>query len=372
MEEYENVLDVVKRGGNWALYTMLTGIHVLNRAERIKEVFRTACNENDDKSALQYFSWFLKAVDDENLLYLVSEDGDSKGLPYSDEVKKAKLNAQATKTRMTMELYNELPTYGVGQAREFIAEDETKLVNVDIPVLLKTKRAMLTEVAEWWGTTKNEKEADKILDFLCQVPTPFEEEEKMRLDVIRKATHLNFPVPRLTRQFLSLAPPAEGFYDERSKRNIARILAIARTRNKDEKLFQELMVMQYLQGCSEGAFQFLENIAKQLAIFDAEIRELKEMMQPTGEIGFPGVYGEIQMSYSDINSLTVFIKQIRLTNIPLESEKKLYKQKFEVAQKIVLQWRKEHSKRNVKLVLIVKEESTDESSKPIFSMNRTF
>jgi len=379
MEKYESLSSTLMESGSWGLRTMLIGIDLPIRIRKMKEIFQTACNKNADKSALQYFKWLLKAVDDLFLLKFVKKNDDSGefpyGLPYGDkEVDKAKLNARISKTNMIMSIYEKLPTSGVNQVPEYFTENESNPVDINVPVLLKTKFAMLAEISREWRETKDEKGSDRIFEFLCQIPMRFEEEEKIRLSVIRKATNSSFPTSRLTRQYLKLISPPESLDTEYSTINIAPILAIAISRNKENKneLYKELKITQHLEKCSEAAFEFIENIAKQIAIIDKPAKELRETMSPSSGVGFPPVFGEIEISYLNVNHFVILIKKSNFSNGSnlLEKNKEFFKEQFDLAKKIIAKWKKKYPRRHGKLVYIVRE--NDKSLIPLLSMEDNF
>lgn len=358
-DEYIRVTEAIADSKDWALHTLLKDLKPIDQIKKIKEVFLAACKKRDDKFALQYFKWLLNAVDDAKLIPFLEKERNDEVLPYTEEVKKAKTDARINRAKIARELYNKLPSSSKGTAQQFIAQDETIPVDVDIPTLLKTKRAILTEIAEWWGETEDEKEADEIFDFLNDIPTQFDEEVKIKLDVIRKATRSEFPVPRLTRQLLLLQPeefPREG--------DIAPILAIARARNRRLNIAAlEMSIVQHMEECTKASFQLLENIAKKISIFDAETRELIEMIESSHDI-----YGKTQVSYSDVNTIKVLIEQKCRFNWcrDRDDDKEFYEQ-FEKARDKVVEWKKKYSNRKVELVLNTRGEYDRESDKPRFS-----
>jgi len=335
MEKYEDLFDIVGKSGDWALYSIFKNIKPSNRIKEIKIIFKNVSEVNADELTLKLFLYLMKAIEDKYLLDLVDKSNDTKEISSSDKVDEAKLKAQTEKAKIIMELYNKLPSSELGKAREFITHDESRIVNIDVPTLLKTKRAMLTSLAKWWRKTKNEEEADAIFDFLYKIPTRFKEEKNIKLEVLQEASSLCFSSSRLTREFLSLKRIDSDF----SRDETPLILAIARTRNKNYKeLFQEFEIMQNLQECSKGVFQFLKRTSKQISIIDSEVRKLKEIIHPT-EGNLPKIFGTIEIFYSDLNTLIVLIKQNLSRHITIEKHKKEFQKDFKLAKCLIKEWK---------------------------------
>lgn len=368
MERYESVVESVGKGKDWALYSAIAGISPQNGVEKIREVFLTACGKRDDEAAVRYYNWLLTAVNDVHLLILVEEEGDHKALPYGNkEVNAARSVARAERARLTIALYNELPTSGKGAAREFLTENETRLVDIEIPTLLKTREAMLNEVAGWWRDIDDEEkeEADILFSFLSSIRLRFEEEKEILLNSIRKATGLGFPVPRLT-QHLLLSLKSRDDLLAREEDDITRILAIARARNtakSSDRLQQELSVLQHLEGCTAGVSQFLEGAAQEISSFDTEVRELVAKMKDSSV--YPYIRGKIQVSYSDINTVSIWLEY---KGNKSQSEEWWHGQ-FELARKYVLAWKQEHPRRRLNLALVVRSER---EAQPVFSRTQEF
>lgn len=376
MLDYLSLMKAVTDSFMWGEWTILHDMELNDRIDKIKEIFFVACRNKHDKTALKLYQWFLCAISDVKLLPFVKKEKDREFLPETSEIYKVQKEVWAEQTAKTMELYDLLPFYKKQWPSRDTKKDKIEMIGIDSPVLLETKKVMLEVIAKRWRDTEDEQEADKIFNFLWQVPTEFDQDSDIKLKAIRKATDERFPVKRLTRHIVALLNVEEQklFKDDRER--IIKILAKARSRNREpERAASELKIIQHTEDFSSGAYHFLEKKAQEISEFDAEARELKQMMQ-SGKYD-KSVYGEINLSYlktqkSDLLLLIVLIER-KLQHIESDIPEVDLHQQFERARDYVLQWRSKYSSRKVKLVLSLKDERPRLHSSPQkFSRDQSF
>ncbi|MBI2625761.1 hypothetical protein HYW68_01785 [Candidatus Parcubacteria bacterium] len=218
-EAYRTVAEVAADSGCWATFVLISHQPIPEQVARLEQVFLAAARKNDDKEAKKYVGFICRALDDGQFVPLLKEERGRRAL--SDDwraVEQAGARAQQARAQKMMELYPQLPSHGTGDARELLAEDESRPIKINVPVLLETRRAMLTEVAAWWRLTKDEEEAARLFQFLQSRELRFEPEKKMFREVIYKATDASFPPQRLVEALLALAP--NGDLNARAERRL--------------------------------------------------------------------------------------------------------------------------------------------------------
>lgn len=364
-EWYKAVLDVIGKSENWAAYRTVVILSPAERTEEIEQMFLAAARHHADKTAFQYCEWLLRAIDDVELLPLLTEERGEQVLPYGRVAEEAKRRARATRASRAMKLYVKLPS----------AKGEKDKV----PTLIETKRALLNEITTWWQETKDEDEADRIFEFLRGLPVWREEETKLgRFDLIRKATSTAFPVARLERHLLRLVVGCRTSHLEEKGDEIAQILAIGRARNTNVgKTAWDIRVTQPLKECSEAAWPLLESYAAVVAAFDAEVRELLDIMykkDPFGggrslwlNLGGQGYSGALQITYPALGELLVDITlKLAWNSHPDEA---WVDDRFDEVKEQIRKWREKHPKISMRLRFAVFREY---DKKPAFMRERDF
>lgn len=333
-EKYRTVAEVAADSGCWDTFVSVAHKPVEEQVAWLEEVFFAAARRHDDKAAARYVAFICHALDDAQLKPLFTDDqhGRISGGPVVSE---AQQRAQQARVEKMMELYLKLPTHKEGKAREIIAEDESRLVDVDGPTLIETRRAMLTEVAARWKLTKDEEEAARLFRFLQSRELHFEPEKKMFREVLYKATDASFPSTRLVQALLALGP-----YDDLGsgdRRELGRILAIAWARNSDlHNVARQLRTVQPLVVCSDAACALVEEFARASAALDEKAHRLKEAMRVGRlEVG-RRIYGEITISYPRPGVVECAIAQ-RLDWSERFDENQGH-ETFELAKQFVRQW----------------------------------
>lgn len=390
MKEYVDLLKILWQENNWGLLTLFISSTPEERVEKMKKIFLTACKERDDKAAEKNLFLLLIAIDDTHLLPLTKEEKGVKRIEdscYNKKVKKAEENSQKEKAELLMSLYEQLAPSQKTVVRQTVTQDDTILVDISSPALLKTKEMMLNIIAERWRNTEDMDEADKLFDFLMNIPTQFDEEKKMRMDVIRKATDSQFPVTKLTHHILQLllkGVPEKSWSESKYGVNkIISILAIARARNQNlEATRKEMAISHTLYGCNEAAYDFTNDVAKKIAKFDAEIKELQEMMQPTHKPGDPyveSIQGEINISYTDANTAVVTITNASsngvYVSLKFKTPEEEYHAQFEEIRDLVIKWREKHPDRKLEVTLnIIKRKpfQDDSDAETVFTRSQKF
>jgi len=358
-EKYVGFMDALLEQKEWAIYQlMLTNTEPLGRQNALQNLFLKACDGDDDECAQRLFSWILRAVEDDALESVVEQKSGRKFLPSTDEVSMRKLVAKKTRAGLAMALYK--------RVQEIIAGNAAAKRKFDSPGprLLQTRKCILTEVSQWWRETSDEEEADILLKFLLNIDSPFPEEKEVKTDVVKQATDFRFPVRRLTHQFLLVAPFCENrLYTTND--NIVRILANARNRNNPIKaIVQELQVIQHLEGCSEGAFNYVDKVASKIAALDNEAKELADTLN-ANRFDFPTI-PSFSFSYPEGTAyLLVTLTQKTQFDVNMKTISAEENRRFEHVCSIVRVWAKKRI-HSVKVQMFFKKEFPSDSKPQLF------
>ncbi|TAL49436.1 hypothetical protein EPN83_00820 [Patescibacteria group bacterium] len=179
MPARNNVLEKV--GGNWSLWFSLEPRGQSERITFLNEMVvvfaRTVADrpsmpkehEWADGELLKYLEYLFCAIEDE----AVSSAGDTE---EASRVRGALEAADRRKAVFAKDLFKAIPHTGKGVTREWIAEDETRKGERQVPVFPKTLARILGEIARQWEQTKDETEADELFNYLLEVaisPTEF-------------------------------------------------------------------------------------------------------------------------------------------------------------------------------------------------------
>ena len=338
-EVYKTVLDAIREEGEFGAYHTLKPLSPENQIPQIEAMFLDAVEAHADESALRYLNWLRHAFDDRECI-LLAREGKNGGMvveSYSREVAEAKERAQKARSYYFMPLYEKLP-----QSRARNKESS------EFPTLLETRKAMLTAIADWWRETDDAEETLTFFEFLVSIKTRFKEEDSIILDVVRAATNESFSPHRLELCLLRLqSEECRPNRDSRTSRQseVGKILAIARARNSDMKLWiRDARISQSLGDLfNESAIGVLEAdmISRLKALEDAS-QKLIQKMQPTDGHGFrsgPGIRGNLGLRYLSLKAIQVTFG-ISLNFQELRESKEVIEDEYSKACQFVREWKK--------------------------------
>ncbi|MCA9388495.1 hypothetical protein KC644_01910 [Candidatus Berkelbacteria bacterium] len=220
----ETALDQINQT-NYALGCTLKGKSVKEVAKTLGIILLEAVNRHDDAVTCQYLKWTYQCLFDQGTLPaeicnnyrpikkeqikppadLIEEYGERN---RAQEERKQTLNSTADSLVEWLAItWQNLPTSGPKTYREFLAQDESQLVQGKGPTLRKAKQLILKKIAAQWQKTDNEEVADRCLGFFFKVKAnldrEFDDEEKSFLEAICSVLNQHFPVARLERQIRS-------------------------------------------------------------------------------------------------------------------------------------------------------------------------
>lgn len=358
MSSSNAVLEMTKKGQQWVTYFLLEPLTPKKRVETLQKVFMLAVSSQNDEVALAHFNFLVQSFYD--LEFVLS----------SEDKKKIRLKAKKESTLKTIELYGALPPSEMraGERRHELT-------------LFKTRKAMLTLVAEAWQDTEDEEEADNCFNFLLGVvkSTKLHEEDKLLQDVIREATDRGFPLNRLVRHFLLIPQPDKFSLSDYAHKikTLAGILAIAWARNSEFTNIASLFraVQPVLMIAQEGwrtdaqvAFELVGQLASEIALLDQGAKELLKMMQPEW-YSSDKVPGEIRLTYSGLSLVEVLIEGEIGSSWRRPFKDSEGHEWFEKARDFVIKWREAYPSYSVSLKLLVKSKF---GTKPLFVREQEF
>lgn len=221
--EYDTLLEVVKKSGNWVVYASIIQEQDKDGGKNIVvnvlgPALDAAIKHHDDKAARELIAWIFQAIDDAVLAPFFEEKHGMTFLVSPSE--EARKRAQEAKAAKAIALWGRMPAYKEVKEYNGIRWPSPQKV----VTMLDTKKAILTEIARWWRETDNGTEANQMFDFLISLKPNTAAEIKIIHDVIREATDKGFSVKRL-------AWCIETSTIEHLE--VVRILAIAWARNAD-------------------------------------------------------------------------------------------------------------------------------------------
>ncbi|MFZ2626507.1 MAG: hypothetical protein WAX81_02375 [Candidatus Moraniibacteriota bacterium] len=270
MQEYKSLDQLAWERQNWAVCQMIEKLNSAKRIEVMKAIFVRASHGLDEIRSIEALEFFRAALYDSVLIPLLVRNGEgARSLPVNADTMTAKGIAQSALTKALMQLYAKLPLRS--QAAK--------------PTLLESKRWMLQEIGKSWRETEDEELTNEICLFFAniEVPQKFNEEKKMILDVVRNVLQEGFSVSRIMSQIILIPTPMRT---SRLDLEIKQILAVARVRNKMRgnlpssslEIDREMRILQQMDGCSTGAFDYIAGISKEIRAFDVQTRELAAMI----------------------------------------------------------------------------------------------
>lgn len=355
-DQYKSVMRIVDAEKDWPLRTWLEAFPPKEWLGRLVEIFKACCTGQNDKEAKWYFGLIMQIIEDDLLSPYIKKVKGGEILEGDwIEIRKARNKAKSARAEWAKELWRGLPTKQ--QMLAYVQHDmgDHRLESIDAAALLETREAILSEIAQCWRVTESEVEADQLFAFLVEeTASAFEEERKVVIAVFRKVTDMTFPVTRLTRNLL--------WYLEKRKqvKGLTSILAIARTRNS-ENVREEVSVLRPLEGCSDEAYRFAARLMADVAVLDDKGLDLGWTIQPENERLCRSermVYGEVTVTYQDLN--TVAVKIVQTFDHPDSLLESWGPNQIELARFRAAAWKGFNPDIRIQLSLIMKKRSSQE------------
>ncbi len=354
MEKYKDLLRVLKEEHIYSLlYILLKDFAPEERKQKLEEVFMLACENIQDDEALGHFTHLLMAVQDIELLPFVNQKGELDDDPLSNALTKAKNSARISRARITLRLLQALCS---GERFWFY--------------ITKTRGKMFQEATLWWRDTKDEAESDEIFRalselFVSELFVGLSKSEIGEIEkVFRGVTDSSFPAARLTRHLIMLLqkyseslyqksfgpsgpifrPKAEFHLDELSDR-LAHILMLGIVKNKSPLVaLGEAKINLALAGCSNAAYNLMEDSAKAIVALDAWTSGLIERTKGGNSLKNDGkvIFGKISYCF-----LTYSLVEITIEDKSPGCTRNYGASQFEQAFAHIKAYREEHSGDNL-------------------------
>ena len=367
--KYKNVSDVVYEMGDMTLYYHLRSFTPEKRLEDLERILLLFLGDHKDKESATILNFLVKAVDDVEVTPLLLFDDGGKYYDNEDEeVKKVFKNARKNRVSKMMEIFQEL--LGLGSQLHH----------------MKVKEMIYKEVVSWWRMTKDEEEANKAFEFLLEVNSKLDLHEEIVLlhKIIRDETDAGFPLDRLITCVVYASSLATGISTPQNAKSFLRVLAhgIVKSR-KIPMISQVIGAVQPITGCCScdpsdnshdiEALKLLEKYASEISKLHTRVQELKRVMNIGGGFGsweeieflkkqgYEFVYGKIQFSYTDSNTIKISVEDIP-EKIKGYIEGEDGHNQFDNIKKHILRWKKENPDMNVRVTikLVVKRKYTQE------------
>jgi hypothetical protein len=277
---YESLLDRLKEEREWSVLCSLDGQELKERRDRLENLFWIMVRELDDEQAVQVAGWILHAIGDFHLLPHLGPHGENPSGPTGKDAYEQAAKAQV---EWCISAWQKLPADKEGQRYFRTAEDDGEMRSAKFAAMTETKKELLTQIVYRWRTTKDETEADALLDFLWRLRPVFEDDSKMFEAGLRMGTDRSFPPERAARQYLIVTNdrPRIGAFRDNMAEEIANLLSFAWIRNSDEKhRVRVLHAVLPVLAASGAAFERLHAVAAVLGAIDAQMRSLVKTIQP--------------------------------------------------------------------------------------------
>jgi len=273
------LLDVLEAEKRWAERQQLQGLTPVGQLAALEKLLKEAVGACDDGYASLVVEWALRLFEDIHLQPLVGPHGQA---PVGLNAVEATECSKAAATVWAMRIWSELPANQDGKQYVRIAEDAGEMQPAKFATLTETKKVLLTAIVARWRQTKNETEADRILDFLRQLDSDFEEDVKMFESAFRFGTDKGFPPPRAMRQYLIVEQYTGGRMATESPNTLANLLTMAWARNSNWKTRALVFgAGRSVLSLSPGAFARLLLVAESLGRVDEQMQKLVEALQPS-------------------------------------------------------------------------------------------
>jgi hypothetical protein len=200
MQAEPTVMEGLVKARNWGLVSLVELLAAEERVDRLRGAFVTACRRAADEDAVVHFGWLMKGIQEADASRNPLPDRMKEWQAHDAAEKAAKVRVALAQADEALALYRELPGTQQGVGREWLAQDESRLVPINIATLLKTRKAMLLEIAKGWRDAPTHAEAEKYFLELhaLEREAKFREYSEPVAEVIREilAGH-GFPLERI-------------------------------------------------------------------------------------------------------------------------------------------------------------------------------
>ncbi|MFH1170959.1 MAG: hypothetical protein V1778_00240 [bacterium] len=280
-EQYATVVEEVRKKRDIPALFVLAACHEPEaRIGVLRDFFLLACELHDDEAAERYLSFFLHAIDDHTVWpFLEKVDGTMffktpRDYPAQREAEERSCQRRADEM---MGLFGRVSTHGTRYELDShaIHVDGEGKIAVTFPVLTKTKKTMLAEVACRWVATKDPAEAERLFAWLLTLKWKIRADAALILsEAIKLATDKSASLPRLLQGLIAASRKPSGWsspgYDE-----IGGILARACARNADWRMIARFAkALAPINPRSDGALEAVQTYAASVAELDESFRPI--------------------------------------------------------------------------------------------------
>lgn len=303
MEEYQDLLTIVRRARPFVWHFMQNQKNPQERIDCLKPLVSLFLSVNDELQAVDTLGWVNHAIDDLYKLPLCEERREGERtiriLPWSKELEIAQLAAEKDKVGLAMEFYNSLLTKLTPSGQMVMK-----------PGLARFKRSLTEVIILYWADWKTpDEEADKVISFIFSLPHQNDDGEEIAKTIREKGQNINYERRARMIRALLLVPIRHEFGISKIANELA--IGMIKTSLLNFELFhRELEIAQLLHGTSAGAIEYVKRETEQIAAFDAKLREMMKILQPSSMTGYhpKAVPGKITWSFVSVREVSILIK----------------------------------------------------------------
>jgi hypothetical protein len=347
MARYQTVLDLAISFKDWAAHQLLEQTAVEARPALLEELLIAIGRAHDDDAVSKYVDLLQRALEDVVLLPLLTPDTVGEVIAYN-----ACVGVRQEYVQRTTQILTKLPTdreenYGGSRGKELKA------------VLLNSRGKMLEKICTRWRETKDEEEADQILEYLLDLSRTWG--PRFRFNdlietAVKKATDQSFPIPRLMRYLTTQCLPD----------TLQRHFALALTRNTEPRQFATILqVGELLATRSAEAQAYAEVVATDIDALDRSMDVLRACFTTehaarrrverasVGDVyRWPSLSGELRVVYT-ANAIELTLSQ-SWRQLDKPNDENSFHEWFEFVAKHVERWQRMFPRR-VKLTVVATE-----------------
>jgi len=187
------LLDLIRGEKSWLALKILGQASPAECVEISIRAFKEACVHHDDESSLQWFTWLMQAIkEDDEANYKLAE---SANYDEREVVKKeAEIRVACRQASLAIELYSAIPKFKLGAPRY---KDEQPSRH---PTLQKTQASIFETILGGWKYAETNELADEFFMALYRIDENimfYGQERDSINNAIRKITDYRFPITRL-------------------------------------------------------------------------------------------------------------------------------------------------------------------------------